>query len=53
MLQEIESTQKRVTHAEKDVLAVGVALRRGADFKMAGGRLKCARLRSVSNQGAL
>ncbi len=32
-----------------DVLAVGVALSRGPDLKMADGRLKRARLRSVSS----
>jgi hypothetical protein len=53
MLQEIESAQKCMTRAEKDVLAVGVALSRGPDFKIADARLKRARQRSVSSRGAL
>jgi len=42
--------KSRMAHlAIVDVLAVGVALSRGPDFKMADGRLKRARLRSVSS----
>lgn len=42
--------KSRMAHlAIIDVLAVGVALSRGPDFKMADGRLKSAHLRSVSS----
>jgi RpiR family carbohydrate utilization transcriptional regulator len=42
--------KSRMAHlAIIDVLAVGVALSRGPDFKMADGRLRQARLRSVAN----
>ena len=42
--------KSRMAHlAIIDVLAVGVALSRGPDFKMADGRLRRAHLRSVSN----
>jgi DNA-binding MurR/RpiR family transcriptional regulator len=42
--------KSRMAHlAIIDVLAVGVALSRGPDFKMADGSQRRARLRSVAN----